>query len=166
MAGTTEADEIGFVDDLDLQVARHSARERAEWRAHCMEELGLPAEAVGSGEDWVLVYRAPAGRESDFDEAAEACEAEAVGRFGDPPRPSLGQIYAGFLDAAECLRKVGYDIEPAPSLETFTDDYNVGKSFWNPYSLLPLVDQDEWERLNDECPKPLGAGEIRLFGPP
>lgn len=58
------------------------------------------------------------------------------------------ELYAAFLEAAVCIRGLGYDVPPAPSEETFVD----GSTVWNPFDAVPgTVGPEELNRVYREC---------------
>lgn len=64
------------------------------------------------------------------------CWDEVEELFPSPPPLSLEEGYYYKLDIAECLRDLGYDIPPAPTLETYLDQAAAQSDLWDPYSVV------------------------------
>lgn len=117
--------------------------------AACMERNGY----VVSVRDGAAVgIRVPDELKSAYTETRNLCSAEAdeVAPIPVPPREDT---YEKLLETAECLRSLGYEIAPAPSLETWLETYDSGP--WHPYNSLPRRLSDiEQQTIETDCPQP------------
>lgn len=120
----------------------------------CYREAGWDAEIVdGDG------LRVPSVTEGQRD-AFEVTVAECEQQLGAPPMaPPLDEEqirdhYDALLEAAECLRQEGIDVEPPPSVERFIDTWDADGGGWHPHQSIDSGAPGDWEQLNERCPQP------------
>lgn len=123
----------------------------------CMQERGWSAsydERDGS----MLVEDVPDSQRDAYAADNEECEIESGAVPGaDAPPPELTdeqlhELYLHELDTADCLRELGVSVPDAPSEQVFKDTYSTGEAYYA-YESVSGVDQETWERYNEECPQ-------------
>jgi hypothetical protein len=128
-----------------------------EWApaiAGCMNELGFPdVEAMDDGS--VVSGEVSASQRQAYDFASYECNVRypVDPKFSEPlTNEQIDNLYAYYKDTlAPCLEDQGYQISPAPSLQTFRQTYNSGP--WLPYAeVVASVTPDELQDLYDVCP--------------
>lgn len=70
---------------------------------------------------------------------------------------SIYQYYVNEL--VPCLtREAGAEFTEIPTMQQFQENWETGRNVWTPYLQVPEGNQEEWFRLNAECPqKPTGG---------
>jgi hypothetical protein len=129
-------DYLPYADRIDLVV-------------ECLGERGFEASSYeGFG------VAIPDDAQAELAQRAEGeCWDEVEELFPSPTPLSLEEGYYYKLDIAECLRDLGYDIPPAPTLETYLDQAAAQSDLWDPYSVVAQRrDVDLWELQRDSCP--------------
>ncbi len=134
----------------------------AEWTdkiASCLEAGGAKVDRSNP-----LTVGAQAGTGMSEDTMASLynrCRSEA----GPVPPPRsdaafAGRTYDGYLAAADCLRGLGYRIDPAPSRQAFIDSFGTDGGGWNPYQSIfaQVSSQDEQATAQQRCPVWDGIG--------
>jgi len=145
--------EATFVAD-SLEQAKREGEAWFRRYAQCLIDGNWPVTSNAAG-DGFTVGSIPVEQREAFWEADADCQRQAGPRPVAPPpsEEEIAQIYEQLLEVADCLRKEGYDIAPAPSLEAFVDSYETGP--WHPYLSLPDdLSASEWDRLERVCPQP------------
>jgi hypothetical protein len=144
-------------DDVDF-VRYITTGEYGETYAGCLREQGFDATVTPDGEG-LRVGTVPADQSAALAAARYRC------RVMYPVHPvfhqpltddQLATIYHHQVEfTADCLRREGYDIPTAPSLETFMAQRRgeAGGDIWHPYSGVQPRSEDEWQRINQECPQ-------------
>lgn len=128
----------------ESQVSEEAARDQA--RAQCLREKGFDVELLeGGGVGMGL----PREQVDAFQAANDECD-EALG-FQTRPlgEDELRELYASYMNSAQCLREKGYEIGQAPSLQEFIDGFAT--SPWTPWLDLPA---EQVITAIDECPMP------------
>jgi hypothetical protein len=127
----------------------------SEWPqayATCVTALGFPAQV---SEDGGVTGGASKEQGQAAAVAQYTCDAEYPldPRFNQPLNNSqLDYLYSYFVDKlSPCLKKAGYSIRSAPSLQTFRDEYATAKS-WSPYADVN-AGGDAWAKINKRCPQ-------------
>lgn len=112
--------------------------ERAEAIVACMREEGVDAE-----------LREPFGVSYayGFEAVYDKCN-EEIDRTMPFPVLSEEESYAAWVEAADCLRRLGYDIAQAPSFEVWIEE---GNENWDPYA---NVLGDSLGEVHAKCPQP------------
>jgi len=64
----------------------------------------------------------------------------------------LPELYEATVATKACLESLGYTISDPPSMEAWIESYDTGP--WLPHSELPPMSEEEWEKVNSECPQP------------
>ncbi len=141
---------------LTASIEEAAEEGRAWFRRYtqCLIDGDWPVTLNAEG-DGFTVGSIPFDQRERFFEADRECMAEAGPMpVAPPPTPEeFTTLYDALLAVAECLENEGYTIDPAPSLEVFTDTYRTGP--WHPYLSLPDdLSPAEWRRLERVCPQP------------
>lgn len=119
----------------------------------CMEDQGIPAELVPPDGIRHLV---PPDQLAQSEAAAEQCLAEVDQRYPRTPPPTKEEEYNAQNEVAECLRENGYEIPPAPTLETWIDSFSdPSQDPWLPYAFLPRLGREAWAEVSKLCPQPI-----------
>jgi hypothetical protein len=113
--------------------------ERAEAIVACMQDRGVNAELV---ESFAVAYRP--GYENVYDD----CNAEIDKSMPFPPPMSDEESYQAWQQLAECIRDLGYLVDPAPSLDVWIEEKNEN---WDPYEYVGL---ESFGAVHEECPQP------------
>lgn len=142
------------ISQQDLDAARNRLRprvtesERDDFIEDCLRDRGSAAYT-----------RKPTGgfegsnvRPSD-EAAMTACVEESFQRWPNPPAPSSRAdyevLYNLYLRETECLRNLGFEVDP-PSLDAYIDH----DGFWIPYDDLPPPSGlESWTSVNEACPQ-------------
>jgi uncharacterized protein YceK len=92
----------------------------------------------------------PAGLEAEYASADRAC-LKKIGIDPNAPTPEnvIIDAYGIHQNGAKCLRKAGWPISKAPTLQTFKDTYETNA--WFPWEEVPDSDLNEALKL---CPGP------------
>lgn len=126
--------------------------------ATCLTDAGWKAEVESDG--GLSVDSVTAEQREAFIEEKERCQTS----LGTPPqeRPltdmEIGRIYDYYVDElTACVVRLGYSVSEPPSRESFVSDYySADAELWSPYDAPANsldVSEEEWLRLNDECPQ-------------
>ena len=123
----------------------------------CLQDRGWDAQA--NGEDSYRVDVPP--QQSDrYDQDRSECMDETGYASAPPPlsRADLEVWYQELLVTAECVRGRGYQIQEAPSMQTFLDQVESREvdGLWGPYP--GGLSASDWAELEVACPQP-GAEE-------
>ncbi len=141
----------GQISSDDLSLEEYSLR-----KAECIRDRGFEAEATGVGDDWGVSMFAPLGQVEALEIASDQCEEELGPPPEPPPLPDLETRYALTVEARDCLVGLGYSIPQPPSFDTWADDAAVSGP-WSPYEYISDgLSEEEWGRLNQQCPQPPG----------
>ncbi|GIU91819.1 MAG: hypothetical protein KatS3mg011_0725 [Acidimicrobiia bacterium] len=136
-----------------------------------MNDQGFPAALIPPG-DGISVAEIPPEQRSAAEEVFDACYA---GLNLPPQQPlddeQIAEVYAYRLAVADCLRAEGYQVPPAPSLDTFIEEWATGP--WNPYESVDTSGAS-WEGIQMRCPQSPAGGygawdpgdPIRPLNPP
>lgn len=132
--------------------------EEDEWgtyQAKCMQDQGFEAEASDDG-------RSVGGDLPPDDQMDAHWQATYRCRIAYPLHPrfdvpmtdeQIRIVYDYFVDElVPCLEKEGYDIEPAPSWETFRSQWGTPES-WEPHSSVRAPNRQEHLRIREDCPQ-------------
>ncbi|WP_395245564.1 hypothetical protein ACGGZK_07045 [Agromyces sp. MMS24-K17] len=125
----------------------------AEAMSSCLQEHGWDSKANDDGSFDTEVRPEQA---EPYEHDRKAC-AEETGYADDPEplsREQLAAWYGELLVTAECVRGLGYDIEEAPSVQVFIDQFEGGEldGLWGPYP--NGISATAFEQLESECPQP------------
>jgi hypothetical protein len=88
------------------------------------------------------------------------CWEEVEQRYPPPPPLSHEEQYNYYVEVAECLRDLGYDIPKAPSLESYVDQKSAEEpsiDLWDPYRILFMRGVDTYAIQRDKCPPEVWA---------
>jgi len=105
----------------------------------CLKSRGIDAE-VENG--FGVLFTDPTGT------AYEECQAKVDELMPPHPLMSDRENYEAWVQAAECIRDLGFDVAETPSFEVWVEDR--GKN-WNPYD--DLLGETFWE-VHAICPQP------------
>lgn len=130
-------------------------REAVELLAECMQERGWDVEVLGDGR---LSSEWPSEQADQAESDYASCEREAGLDKPRPPR-SKGDAEAYFdalLEAAECVRSLGYDVEEPPSREFAVEELQneVTDLGWDPYTAVDNISMETIEEVYAACPPP------------
>jgi hypothetical protein len=130
------------------------ARSRAEWNDRlisCLREEGWPVTVTQEGFD------------VDFSQSSEeaffASEAACRERIGDYPTPApltaeeIEGLYRLSLDALDCLKGLGVEVDHAPSLELYTQQYRESMK-GGPAPWTPFQDVENLAAVEQTCRQP------------
>ncbi len=118
----------------------------------CLNEVGFATTV----EDGGINYSGDTSQQKAYDLARYTCKA----MFPIEPK-YLVPLDAGKLSAlyddyttrlVPCLEERGVVVPAAPSRQTFIDSYYSGTT-WEPYANTHTLSEDEWRKLNLECPQ-------------
>lgn len=122
----------------------------------CMSDLGWEVEANADG-SWSTIDGIPAEQNEQFEADAAQCES----RYGYdiPPQVSRNEAeryFEALLEAAECVRSLGFQVPEPPSRQSFVSSIVNGElPSWNPYErLVASASRPEIEGVFEECPQP------------
>lgn len=119
----------------------YSVIERAEATVACMREEGVDAEL---SEPFGVLYPDLPGMENVYNQCSEKIDRT----MPFPPPMSAEESYDAWREAADCLRELGFDIPPAPSIEVWREESNEN---WDPYDNIPI--ESFWD-IHKKCPQP------------
>lgn len=124
----------------------------AEAEAACLRDHGYPVTILPPG-NGISFAGIPQKQQAEAAAVLQACDAGLnLPAYHPPDRATLERLYRKTLETADCLRREGYDVGDAPSMETWVESWPTGP--WSPYdSIPPSVSDDEWDRLNVACPQ-------------
>jgi hypothetical protein len=140
----------------DVQLIRYtSPRELAALKVECLNSAGFP-DVTLTPDNAIAYGPVPPEQELAFGLASYTCAAQYL---VDPiyrvplSAEQLGELYDYYLSGLiPCLADRGYPTTDVPSKGTFVANY--ASEGWNPYQQsAPLMAQDEWTRVNQECPQ-------------
>lgn len=128
-----------------------------EWpdaMAECLNAEGFDAVAQDGG----VGASAPIGQDLPFALAYYVCSVEypinprVMVPLVDDQIRYLHEYYTQVM--TPCVQAEGYDVPPAPSLQTYVSTYGQPGS-WNPYELVAeaAISEEEWRRINRLCPQ-------------
>lgn len=148
----------GLAGPIDAEFARFvTATEWASVQVACLEKKGIPAEVNSQG--GVTYGDIPAEQGAAQSRASAECEASYPidPRFNMVlPRKRAEAQYRFLADTvAPCVEAMGYAITPAPSLETWLDEYYTRGRAWDPFSEAATQMQlggSQLDELYQRCP--------------
>jgi len=124
----------------------------------CLDDAGYPGFVIENGG-----VRSPSDISEDqfgpMQEAVVACQKQAGFYLDGIPAEELPRLYDLELVEQDCLRDLGYDSPPPPSVQTFIDEYGT-EDAWEAFGAvfygLPDSEQTEelYNSLQRECPRP------------
>jgi hypothetical protein len=120
----------------------------------CLSAKGWDVQRTADGG---FDAKIPVAQTSRYNADREACKA----RFGYNDELSVtpemaGHFYDRLVAAAECLRRLGYDISDPPSRQSYVETL-VGGALpdWTPYyELMELAGPVEFQQAQAACPQP------------
>jgi hypothetical protein len=132
-----------------------------EIMAACLEEYGWDAEASVDGG---LDYNVPEDQREAIEADVERCREETGYNLPDRPfsEEEAVEIYAMYLESAECVEALGYEVAEPPSEEAWVEHFLAGTPpGWDPYD--PNLWGTQLEENIDfyaECPHPLDTWQL------
>lgn len=154
----SETQYLGAFPDLEVPVVtRIRFIETDDWApvmAECLTDAGFPTVAAGGG----IPSTSPDGQEQSWALAAYTCSAQYP---IDPhlTRPlnddQIRYTYDYYTQVSvPCMKNLGFDdVSPAPSAQTFIDQYAKPGS-WSPYwDAATQASTDLWDQIQEECPE-------------
>ncbi len=137
------------VADVPVDLFERAERIRAwgEAMVECMADAGFELRFDGVVS---FIVDDPGPQVGEFDTAMDRCEQTVGAAHPLPRRLTREEAYQAKLEVAECLRRQGYDIPQAPSLEAFLESWEQGP--WDPYRYVSVPPQ-RWAELNRVCPQ-------------
>jgi len=136
-----------------------SYAERIELVVACVRSHGFDAS---SQDGFGVFVEHGIGQEERASRVEGQCWEEVEDRFPAPPALSREERYFYYLEVADCLRGIGYDIPDAPSLESYLDQpesfpsdaaiEDILEVYWDPYLILALRGVDTFKLQSGECP--------------
>lgn len=121
--------------------------------ADCIRKSGFAVTVDETVPTFEPAEDLPADQVDAWDEAFDRCRQRlghpAVEPF-DPAR--LPALYEATVAAKACLESLGFTISDPPGLEAWIESYDTGP--WLPHSELPEMSEEEWQRVNSQCPQP------------
>ena len=133
-------------------------------KGECLREAGFRAQMAGDGLD---IWDPPPEQRAAFEEAIQACEAEAGPVPGGDPmtREELGTLYDLQLQARECLLAGGYPVTDPSSREIFISlylaMYEGGTDIQPPWFAHEATDASGDLSAREACPEPTMADVYR-----
>jgi hypothetical protein len=123
--------------------------------ADCMRGSGFAVTVDESVPTFLPDGNLPDDQIGAWDEAFDKCRKG----LGPPPvepldPDQLPKLYQAAVAAKECLEGLGYAISDPPSLEAWVESYETAGGPWLPHKDLPRLSEEEWLRVNSECPQP------------
>lgn len=132
---------------VDLFDRAERIRAWGEAMVECMADAGFEMRFDGVVS---FIVDDPGPQVGEFDAAMNRCEQTVGAAHPLPRRLTREEAYRVKLEVAECLRRQGYDIPQAPSLEAFLESWDRGP--WDPYRYVSVPPQ-RWAELNRVCPQ-------------
>lgn len=125
----------------------------AEAMQECMHSHGFAVEIMPDGG---IAGAIPEGQDQAYRDAHAQC-LEQTG-YATPPvlfsPDEIGELYAGYVDGAACLRGLGYQVSDDPGRQHFIDTF-YSATGWDPWGeVAHTITQSEYYDVLDECPTP------------
>jgi len=127
--------------------------QQADLLEACMLEHGIPTIRQGIA----VGFKVPREQQESYEAALRVCSATVDEALPEPPVLTGRDYYEALVDAAECLRRLGYSIGDPPSLDSFLESLSSNRPPWSPYLDLPdSMSQQAWNEALAACPQPVG----------
>lgn len=148
--------ESGVVPADPRKLESETARVFVNQVVECMNERGVPAEAIADGEG--IEYQSKPGFEAASDTVYETCVEESGGEPTAAPldEDEMSRMYRQLLGVRGCLAAAGYESPEPPTEEVFIAQYGSAGNdqrtiLWTPYpSEGGIVNRAALE----DCPTP------------